>query len=136
MISQAELAELMQQSASEAVLYASAEHLIKLDFSLESVNQVDHILYSSHLRHQLKKFSDEHLFTLSSLFAAYLGQILMDRVGGHWVQLRNDDGSPHLAISCMDKTYPLPSLCFHKIVHQSGLSLENYLQQAIHNHTQ
>lgn len=136
MISQSELAELMQQSASEAVLYAAAEHFITLDFSIESVNQVDNILYSCHLRHQLKKFSDEHLFTLSSLFAAYLGQVFIDRAGGHWVQLRNDDGSPHLAISCMEKEYPLTSLCFHKIVDNAGLSLEKYLQQAIQNHTQ
>ncbi len=136
MISKSELAELMQQSASDAVQYAAAEHLLTLDFSLDSIRHVDHILYSSHLRHQLKKFSNEHLFTLSSLFAAYLGQIFIDRIGGCWVQLRTEDGAPHLGIEYMDKEYPLTSLCYHKIVHNAELSLEKYLQQALHNHTQ
>ncbi len=136
MIAKSELAELMQQSASDAVHYAAAEHLITLDFSLESVSQVDHILYSCHLRHQLKRFSDEHLFTLSSLFAAYLGQIFIDRIGGEWIQQRTEQGAPHLCVAFRDKQYPLASLCYHKIVDDAALSLEKYLQQAMHNNTQ
>ncbi len=137
MISQTELQQLMLDSATEAVQYAETTHQQHLDFSKESAGQLDAILTKLHHEHKQQAISNEHLFTLSHLFGAYLGQIFQQKVGGEWVQLQlGDDNSPVICLCHNDKEFPFASVCYNKIVNDVSLSLSYYLNQALHNATQ
>ncbi len=136
MINQTELQQLMLESASEAVQYAATTHQQNLDFSKESAAQLDEILTTLHQQHKRQAISKEHLFTLSHLFGAYLGQIFQQKVGGEWAQLQLGDDTPVICLCHNDKEFPFASVCYNKIVNDVSLSLSYYLNQAIHNATQ
>jgi hypothetical protein len=137
MINQTELQQLMLESASEAVQYAAEKHQQHLDFTKESASQLDEILTKLHHEHKNQAISKEHLFTLSYLFGAYLGQIFQQKVGGEWAQLPlGDDNSPVICLCHHDKEFPFASVCYNKIVNDASLSLSYYLNQALHNATQ
>lgn len=136
-MNQTELQQLMTESASEAVQYAAETHQQHLDFSKESAGQLDEMLTTLHQQHKHQAISKEHLFTLSHLFGAYLGQIFQQKVGGEWQQLQlGDDDSPVICLCHNGKEFPFASVCYNKIVNDVSLSLSYYLNQALHNATQ
>lgn len=136
MINQTELQQLMQESANEAVQYAEATHQTHLDLSKESAALIDEILTTLHQQHKSHAISKEHLFTLSHLFGAYLGQIFQQKVGGEWAQLQLGDNHPVICLCHNDREFPFASVCYNKIVNDVTLSVSYYLNQALHNATQ
>ncbi len=136
MINTTELQQLMLDSASEAVQYAAEQHQQHLDFSKESVPLLDTMLVKLHLQHKREAISKEHLFTLSHLFGAYLGQIFQQKVGGQWQQLQLGDNNPVICLCHNGKEFPFASVCYNKIVNDVALSVDAYLTQALNNATQ
>lgn len=128
-----ELETLMQQCAADAVQFASEEYQINLDFSLESLALVDTILTRLHETNRLQRFSDEHMFTLCNIYAAYLGQIFISVVGGEWVHQKADENAPYVSLNYNNREFPLASLCFHKISKDVHLSVREYISQAMSN---
>lgn len=136
MINKNELQQLMTESASEAVQYAAEHHQQNLDFSKESVPHLDTLLVKLHLQHKRQAISKEHLFTLSHLFGAYLGQIFQQTVGGEWAQLQLGDDNPVICLCHNGKEFPFASVCYNKIVNDVAISVDAYLTQALNNATQ
>ncbi len=136
MINTNELQQLMTESASEAVQYAAETFQQHLDFSKESAGQLDEMLTTLHQQHKHQAISNEHLFTLSHLFGAYLGQIFQQKAGGEWAQLQLADDNPVICLCHNGKEFPFASVCYNKIVNDVSLSLSYYLNQALHNATQ
>ena len=133
MSTQQELDKLMQQCAADAVQFASEEYQINLDFSLESLALVDAILNRLHETNRQQRFSDEHMFTLSNIYAAYLGQIFISVVGGEWLHQKADETAPYVSLNYNNREFPLASLCYHKITKDPHLSVREYISQAMSN---
>ena len=133
MSTQPELDNLMQQCAADAVQFASEEYQINLDFSLESLLLVDSLLSRLHEVNRQQRFSDEHMFTICNIFAAYVGQIFISVVGGEWLHQKGDETAPYVSLNYNNREFPLASLCYHKITKDPHLSVREYISQAMSN---
>ncbi len=131
-----ELSTLMQQSAADAVGYAAEQHQLTLDYSLDSLHQVDQLLSRLHQDQQSKPHSSELLFTLCNIIGAYIGEVFIRHVGGQWQNNTADESAPYIAVGFGDKEFPFASVCYHKIVNHDSISLQDYLRQARENATQ
>lgn len=130
---QSELSNLMQESANDAIHYCHQEHHITLDRSIESLQQLDQILSSFHQQQQLKPHDAQTLFTISNMFAAYIGEAFIAHVGGTWANNETDATAPFIYIQLADKEFPFASICYHKIVHDNTISVYDYVMQAMAN---
>ncbi len=128
-----ELAELMLQSAKDAVSYAQEDHQVTLDLSLESLPLVDVLLSSIAHQQQKQRMSDAHMFALCNIFGAYLGQVFLSIVGGQWVHQTGDETAPYVSLNYNNKEFPLASLVYHKVTKNPDLSVNDYVRQAISN---
>ena len=128
-----QLSELMQAAAQDAVSYAAEEHQITLDSSLASLVQVDTILSELHQRELTQQHSAEMLFTLCNILGAYIGEIFIASSGGHWQQNQVDSTAPFIYVKHHDKEFPFASTCYYKIMQDNGVSLKNYVKQAMAN---
>ncbi|HSG51664.1 MAG TPA: hypothetical protein VLA40_06115 [Rheinheimera sp.] len=130
---QQELNDLMQAAAKDAVQYASEEHQLNLDHSLESLVLVDRILVELHQRELVQPHSAEMMFTLCNILGAYIGEIFIANVGGQWQQNNRDSKAPFIYVQYLDKEFPFASTCYYKLTNDNGISLKNYVKQAMAN---
>ncbi|GHG70049.1 hypothetical protein GCM10010919_20430 [Alishewanella longhuensis] len=133
MMQSQELSDLMQASAQDAKIYAAEQHQISLEGDLASLSQVDQLLSQLHTAQQTKAHSSEMLFTLCNIMGAYVGEIFIHNVGGHWQSNNIDQTAPYMAVGFGDKEFPFASVCYHKITNDNSISLQAYVQQAKQN---
>ena len=132
-IPQQELNELMHAATADAIQYASEEHQIVLDRSIDSLKKLDLLLAELHLREQKQQHAAEVVFTLCNIMGAYIGEIFIANVGGHWQQSNTDSSAPFVYVQFHDKEFPFASICYHKISHDNSISLYDYVKQAMAN---
>lgn len=130
---QQELNDLMHAATADAIQYATEEHQITLDHSIDSLNKLDLILAALHTREQKQKHAPEVVFTLCNIIGAYIGEVFIANVGGHWQQNNADSGAPFVYVKFHDKEFPFASICYHKISHDNSISLYDYVKQAMAN---
>jgi hypothetical protein len=128
-----ELTTLMQAAAQDAVNYARDQHQITLDGSMTSLLHVDELLSLLHADQQSKAHSGEMLFTLCNIMGAYVGEVFIQNVGGHWQSNNSDQTAPYMAVGFGDKEFPFASVCYHKITNNDTISLADYVRQAKEN---
>lgn len=128
-----ELTTLMQAAAQDAVNYARDQHQITLDGSMTSLLHVDELLSLLHADQQSKAHSGEMLFTLCNIMGAYVGEVFIQNVGGHWQSNNSDQTAPYMAVGFGDKEFPFASVCYHKVTNNDTISLADYVRQAKEN---
>jgi len=131
-----ELDQLMQQAASDAVDYAQQQFQQKLDFSTDSITQIDELIGQLAQRHRQKPLTDAEVFTLSNLFGAYLGLVFQKTVGGEWVYHDADQQAPFTSLHYGNREYAFASVVYHKLTINPEVMLREYLRLAIANSTQ
>lgn len=130
---QSELNQLMQGAAADAISYVKEEHKQALDGSLDSLANLDKVLSELHGREKTKHHSAEMLFTLSNILGAYIGELFIAHVGGHWQHSQQDETAPFVFVQFQDKEFPFASVCYHKITRDDSISLQGYVKQAMAN---
>ncbi len=128
-----ELSNLMQASARDAIQYAGEEYTLTLDSTLDSLAVVDQILAELHQREQKQRHSAEMVFTLCNMLGAYIGEIFIATVGGHWQHNQADSEAPFVYVQYHDKEFPFASICYHKLTRDNSISLQSYVKQAMAN---
>jgi len=128
-----ELKELMQGSAQDAIAYATEQHQLTLDYSLDSLHVVDQLLSRLHDDQQQRPHSGEMLFTLCNIMGAYVGEVFIRNVGGDWQSNNSDNTAPYMAVGFGDKEFPFASVCYHKIINEDSIRLQDYVRQAKEN---
>lgn len=88
----------MDDFAKQAVSLAELEHQIKLDYSIESIGQVEAILQLIHAQHQQAAIPERELSRIVLTWGGYLGIVLKRKFGGTW--------NPNSSIAGQN-TYPL-----------------------------
>ena len=130
---QQELNDLMHAATTDAILYVKEEHDIALDHSIDSLQQLDMIMSKLNAREQKQKHAPEVVFTLCNIFGAYIGEVFIANVGGHWQQNNADTSAPFVYVQFYDKEFPFASICYHKISREDSISLYDYVKQAMAN---
>lgn len=85
------IADMMKAYAEDAVDHANQKFGIKLDYSAESIRQVEEILDRLHraiprglLRIVRRRPSDEILDTMCKMYGGYIGEVFRRSFGGTW----------------------------------------------------
>ena len=133
---QAELDELMNQSALDAIATSREEFSIELDFSPESVAHVDDILLGFIDKYHDKVLEDKAVFTLCNIYGAYIGEVYKKVIGGEWRYDESDPQAPYVVLSYGNNTYAFAGICYERLVNDSQVSVRAYFDQAMSNQTQ
>jgi len=131
--------EQMQAIAADAVRLAEEQYDIRLDLSGESVAALEELL--DHLRASLQKDDDGNLVlshknqrqisVASSLFGAYLGEVLRRQFGGEWVVEQAPD-APVVALKVGAEFLFPPTRVFQRLLEGAQQSVWDYYQFAAH----
>ncbi len=135
-MNQVEITKLMEESSIDAVNYIREEYDLELDFSLESINQIDKVLLWSvaKLKDQAKK--DEFIFVICNMLGAYVGETFRKHIGGEWLYDETDPQAPTVLLSFSSHTFAFPGICYQKLVNDINTSVKKYFELAISNVTQ
>ncbi|MCU4674606.1 hypothetical protein N7931_03075 [Catenovulum sp. 2E275] len=135
-MNQIEITKLMEESSVDAVNYVREEYDIHLDFSLESISQIDRVLLWSvaKLKDQAKK--DEFIFVICNMLGSYVGETFRKHIGGEWIYDETDPQAPTVLLSFSSHTFAFPGICYQKLINDINTSVKKYFELAISNVTQ
>ena len=135
-MNQVEITQLMEESSVDAVNYINEEYGIQLDFSLESISQIDRVLLWSvaKLKDQAKK--EDFIFVICNMLGAYVGETFRKHIGGEWLYDETDPNAPTVLLSFSSHTFAFPGICYQKLVNDINTSVRKYFELAISNVTQ
>lgn len=128
-ISGQELADLMRASAEDAVVFAQAEFDIELNGTDASVVSVDEAL--SKASERIKSANEEQtIFTVSTIFGAYVGEIFRRQHGGEWIYDTSIADAPAVYLQFNDLTFAFTGIAYQRLMHEPHVSLAKYLEEA------
>ncbi|MBA3989201.1 MAG: hypothetical protein C0463_08760 [Idiomarina sp.] len=128
-ISGQELADLMQASAQDAVVFARNEFDIELDGSDVSVALADEALSKASAR--IKSASEEQtIFTISTIFGAYVGEVFRRQHGGEWIYDTSIADAPAVYLQFNELTFAFTGVAYQRLMHEPHVSLAKYLEAA------
>lgn len=133
---QHELDTLMSESAVDAIRTSMEEFSIELDYSAQSVSLVDDLLLAFIDKYQDKALEDQAVFTICNIYGAYIGETYKRVHDGKW---RYDDSNPDAPFVLLDvgeRSYAFAGICYERLVNDSQISVKNYFDQALSQHTQ
>lgn len=131
-----ELAQLMADSAENAIETTKDEFQLELDGSSESVAIVDDVILSWIEKYKDTALEDNAVFTICNIYGAYVGEIFRQLIGGHWHYDETDPDAPYVALEYAGKSYAFAGICYQRLVNDSQISVKNYFDQAIQNNAQ
>lgn len=131
-----QLKQLMVQSAEDAVHYANEEFQLSLDYSLDSLRQLDVVVSTLHERQKKQAHATDLLFTLCTILGAYAGEVFRRHRGGDWFHDKSSTEAPYVCLTYLDKEYPFSSITYHKLMTDDSISIADYVEQAMSNATQ
>jgi hypothetical protein len=126
-----ELLQLMTDSANDAVAATKEEFDIDLDFSIESIAHIDHIILGFLERFQTQVLEDKAVFTLCNIYGAYIGETFRKAVGGNWLFDQTNPDAPSVYIGLNDHTYAFAGICYERLVNNSDISVKEYFDKAL-----
>jgi hypothetical protein len=132
----AELLELMQDSANNAIRTTLEEFDIELDNSHESLSLVDDVILSWIDKYKDRALEDDAVFTICNIYGAYIGEIFRKTIGGIWLYDTNDKAAPFILLSVGEKSYAFAGICYERLVNDSQVSVKEYFDQAVSNNAQ
>ncbi|WAJ71459.1 hypothetical protein [Catenovulum adriaticum] len=135
-MNQVEITKLMEESSIDAVNYVKEEYDIELNFSMDSVAQIDKVLLWSvaKLKDQPKK--DDFIFVICNMLGSYIGETFRKHIGGEWLYDETDPNAPTVLLSFSSHTFAFPGICYQKLVNDINTSVNKYFELAIRNVTQ
>jgi hypothetical protein len=110
----AETEALMQEGTAQTLELAK-ENGVTLDFSDESINEVEKLLAECHREYKKAK-SEEGFHGLALMFAAYIGEVIRRKgLGGSWSRNHPDFGDDSFPFSWQGGTVFLYGWCTKRI---------------------
>ncbi|MEM0911117.1 MAG: hypothetical protein AAGJ37_09090 [Pseudomonadota bacterium] len=126
-----QLNELMEQSAEDAVVTASQQANVTLDYSEGGLNLVDTAISEILRLFPDESQEDKSVFTICNIFGAYLGEVFKKHHGGEWEYNDTDANAPSIYLRVNDNTYAFAGICYEKLVKNPNVSVAKYYQQAL-----
>ncbi|MER2494422.1 hypothetical protein [Catenovulum sediminis] len=136
-MNQAEITLLMEESATDAVNYIRDEYAVTLDYSIESIAQIDKIiLWSIAKLKDEKERKQDFIFVICNMLGAYMGETFRKHIGGEWLYDDSDPNAPTVMLSFSSHTFAFPGICYQKLVNDVNTNVKKYFDIAISNVTQ
>ena len=126
----AQLNELMEQSAEDAVVTARQQANINLDYSEDSLDLVDRAIAEILRQFPEESQEDKAVFTICNIFGAYLGEVFKKHNGGAWEYNDSDANAPSIYLRVKDHTFAFAGICYEKLVKNQNVSVAKYYQEA------
>jgi hypothetical protein len=128
-----QLNQLMLDSAEDAVKYVKhiSDKDIKLDYA--GLGELDLVLDELAKENAMTPLEDKVLFTVSTMFGAFIGELFKIEAGGEWFMDESDPKAPFIVLNYAGRAYPFASVCFEKIVNNSEISACRYFELALSN---
>ncbi|WP_427979754.1 hypothetical protein, partial [Agarivorans sp.] len=125
-MSELDIKKLMADCAKDAQNFAKQNYNFELKMAASSVPMVDEILSQI----DGDDISDQDLFTLSYMLGAFLGEVFIREVGGHWIyQEETEEEPPQTFLKIGENTIAFPSKVYHALVGNSEESIQQYYQE-------
>lgn len=131
-----ELAQLMADSAQNAIETTKNEFQLDLDGTPESIALVDDVILSWIDKYKDQALEDNAVFTICNIYGAYVGEIFRHLVGGSWHYDETDPDAPYVVLEYAGKSYAFAGICYQRLVNDSQISINNYFEQALSNNVQ
>lgn len=128
---QQDLEKLIVQSANDAVNVAKTEFAVSLDYSEQSINDIDTIIVGFLDKYKAQALEDKAIFTICNLFGAYIGETFLKLSAGQWTYDQSDTAAPSVFMSCGQHSFAFAGICYNKLVEDSSISIADYFNQAI-----
>jgi len=74
----------MREFACQATVIAHSEHQCELNYSLDSITQLDRILQALHAQHLQTPYPEKELSRIVLTWGGYLGMVIKKEYGGTW----------------------------------------------------
>ena len=112
--------EAIMKDGVEQTLELAKENGVTLDFSDESINEVEKLLAECHGEYKKAK-SEEGFHGLAMMFGAYLGEVIRRKgFGGSWARNHPDMGDDSFPFLWRDQTLFLYAWCAKRIFDGDG----------------
>lgn len=131
-----ELNELMAHSAQDAINYAQKVHDKTITLCQQDLTMVEMILIKLSLEHIEQPINNEQLFTICSIFGAFIGEVYKKNIGGEWFMDESDQDAPYIVLNYAGKSFPFASMCYEKIVKTPEVNIAKYYELAVEGVTQ
>ncbi|MEK5448139.1 hypothetical protein [Paenibacillus sp. FSL R7-0331] len=129
----------MMIAYSEDAVELAKQHGISLDFSENSLNQVDQILEKYHqgIPRGMKKLfskgpSEEQITQISKIFGGYVGEVMRKNIGGKWGISNHFENALALIFSSNTEVYP-PAKVNKRIINGSEDNIVFYYKLSKEN---
>jgi hypothetical protein len=137
----------MQDFAKQAVATAANEHQIKLDYSANSIAEIDTILERLYCRHRNEPIQEKELSRIVLTWGAYVGTTLIKHHGGDWhvdsvtagvntypiLFMKTNGSSEHAKTSKLAEAIPV-IWCLKRIRHGKSESVAAKFEKATTSH--
>jgi hypothetical protein len=128
---QQELDTLMQASAADAVKTAKEEFDITLDYSVQSIEQVDKTITRFVKEFPSQSLENKAVFTICNMYGAYLGEVFKTLAGGQWHYDTSAVEAPAIFLTIKDKSYAFSGVCYDKLVKNPDIPVTEYFEKAL-----
>ena len=130
------LNQLMRDSANDAITTSQEEFNVQLDYSVDSVAQVDQIILQFLQNYKEQALEDKAVFTICNIYGAYIGETFRKLAGGQWQYNIENEDAPTIMLIFNDKSFAFAGICYERLVNNSKISVKRYFDEALGQLTQ
>ncbi|AWB67237.1 hypothetical protein C2869_12660 [Saccharobesus litoralis] len=127
---QVEIAQLMADSAQDAIKFANDEFQVKLDETIESIAIIDELILNCLPLLNNESEKDKIIFTVCNMFGAYLGEVFIKYIGGQWIYDDSNPDAPSTYLSFNGKTFAFAGICYQRLINDQTVSVRKYFELA------
>ncbi|MEQ3653593.1 MAG: hypothetical protein ABNH33_09740, partial [Glaciecola sp.] len=118
------LNQLMRDSANDAITTSQEEFNVQLDYSVDSVAQVDQIILQFLENYKEQALEDKAVFTICNIYGAYIGETFRKLAGGQWQYNIENEDAPTIMLIFNDKSFAFAGICYERLVNNSKISVK------------
>jgi hypothetical protein len=130
------LNQLMRDSANDAITTSQEEFNVQLDYSVDSIAQVDQIILQFLENYKEQALEDKAVFTICNIYGAYIGETFRKLAGGQWQYNIENEDAPTIMLIFNDKSFAFAGICYERLVNNSKISVKRYFDEALGQLTQ
>lgn len=130
------LNQLMRDSANDAITTSKEEFNIDLDYSVDSIAQVDQIILQFLENYKEQALEDKAVFTICNIYGAYIGETFRKLAGGQWQYNIENEDAPTIMLVFNEKSFAFAGICYERLVNNSKISVKRYFDEALGQLTQ
>ena len=132
MAEQLDYNDIMAEAARDAVKYVHREYQFALDYSEESVAEMEKSLTHIHrvlVTENTDPIDPKMVVTISNWYGAYLGEVFRRHHGGDWGIDNRDPEAPAFEVKYNDLGMAFPSRVFHRIMGGKENDINEYYRE-------